>query len=429
MPFSRRLSFFNNNNLLNVNKNPKIHLSDTLKQLESINKQRSNTVKNCNGHNRNFTNNVIKITNNDHHSCYDDHDNDDYDYDDDEDDLQTEKLFHTICGGNLSSEFLVPCAKNANWVRLEESIINLFKNDGKLIDGQLKQTHEDIVSLLDSNFGIFVFERLKSQVLPKAVRLLKSNIDHHDDDEDDVQCNSSGDNEYGKKNYLDTLGSVWKTFYHDILSTLECMLFSIESFNNVSIRKTTLVIFRDQILINSLLEDKLKELLIEQNRSIPANIIQMILIIQSVYERYPPSENKLQIEKIAALAITPYQGYYGTYENHNQTPIIRSKEPDNILLLPRGPFERLNGTNCNGVGGSGVNGGIYGHITTSTKATTTAKTIAKKTTTKSINNNHRPIMMMMNNNKNNRSRKISLPHLLTMTNNRNQNYVIGRINE
>ena len=69
---------------------------------------------------------------------------------------------------------------------------------------------------------------MKSQVLPKAVRLLKSNIDHHDDDEDDVQCNSSGDNEYGKKNYLDTLGSVWKTFYHDILSTLECMLFSIE---------------------------------------------------------------------------------------------------------------------------------------------------------------------------------------------------------
>lgn len=80
---------------------------------------------------------------------------------------------------------------------------------------------------------------MKSQVLPKAVRLLKSNIDHHDDDEDDVQCNSSGDNEYGKKNYLDTLGSVWKTFYHDILSTLECMLFSIEVTKNAFFPSTT----------------------------------------------------------------------------------------------------------------------------------------------------------------------------------------------
>lgn len=58
-------------------------------------------------------------------------------------------------------------------------------------------------------------------MLPKAVRLLKSKIDH---DFDDDGCDSDGDG----KNYLNTLGSVWKTFYHDILSTLECMLFSIE---------------------------------------------------------------------------------------------------------------------------------------------------------------------------------------------------------
>ncbi|OTF75785.1 hypothetical protein BLA29_012935, partial [Euroglyphus maynei] len=87
-----------------------------------------------------------------------------------------------------------------------------------------------------------------TQVLPKAVRLFRLNIDHH-------ECsNNTDDGDDRGKNYLNTLGSVWKIFYHDILSTLECMLFSIESFNNVSIRKTTLVIFRDQILINSPLE-------------------------------------------------------------------------------------------------------------------------------------------------------------------------------
>lgn len=71
------------------------------------------------------------------------------------------------------------------------------------------------------NLKNFHFQSIKSQVLPKAVRLLKSKIDH---DFDDDGCDSDGDG----KNYLNTLGSVWKTFYHDILSTLECMLFSIE---------------------------------------------------------------------------------------------------------------------------------------------------------------------------------------------------------
>ncbi|XP_027204349.2 proline-rich protein 5-like isoform X1 [Dermatophagoides pteronyssinus] len=376
MPFNRRVPFFN------ANKSQQTF--DTLRQIE-LTKLRSNSQKPC-GHNHHHQPNGIEIAT------------------DELEDLQAEKLFHTICVGNLSSEFLIPCAKNANWVRLEESIINLFKNSGQLIDGQLKQTHEDITALLNSNFGIFVFDRLKSQVLPKAVRLLKSKIDH---DFDDDGCDSDGDG----KNYLNTLGSVWKTFYHDILSTLECMLFSIESFNNVSIRKTTLVIFRDKILIDSLLEDKLKEL-IEQNKLIPANIIQMILVVQSVHERYPPSENRLKFEKITALAITPYVGYYGTYENHNQTPIIRSNEPDNF---GRNPFEMLNRKN---------NNTIYGHSNT-------------------INNNqHHSIMMnnrIQNNNnrtseiknKNNRSRKISLPHFGTNTtnNNKNPNYIISRINE
>lgn len=138
----------------------------------------------------------------------------------------------------------------------------------------------------------------------------------------------------------------------------------------------------------------------------------MILVVQSVHERYPPSENRLKFEKITALAITPYVGYYGTYENHNQTPIIRSNEPDNF---GRNPFEMLNRKN---------NNTIYGHTNT-------------------INNNqHHSIMMnnrIQNNNnrtseiknKNNRSRKISLPHFGTNTtnNNKNPNYIISRINE
>ncbi|KPM07013.1 hypothetical protein QR98_0054950 [Sarcoptes scabiei] len=76
----------------------------------------------------------------------------------------------------------------------------------------MKQTHENISSLLNSNFGMFVYERLKP-------------------------------------------------------------------FNNVSVRRTTLEIFRDHVLVNSSLESKLQQLL-DQHETINRDIVQMILIIQ-----------------------------------------------------------------------------------------------------------------------------------------------------
>ncbi|KAI7697337.1 hypothetical protein SSS_04199 [Sarcoptes scabiei] len=161
------------------------------------------------------------------------------DYNNDSDEslkISMEANHHTICLGTTSIDFSVPCSRNENWAQLEESIIDLFESRGQLKPGKMKQTHENISSLLNSNFGMFVYERLKSQVLPKAVRMLKADL--KDDDED----------------YLQTLASIWKTFYCDILSTLECMLFYIEPFNNVSVRRTTLEIFRDHVLVNSSLE-------------------------------------------------------------------------------------------------------------------------------------------------------------------------------
>ncbi|OTF69131.1 hypothetical protein BLA29_013187 [Euroglyphus maynei] len=94
MPFNRRVPFFNHKNQQTL---------DTLRQLEQqqqqSNKQRSNSQK--------------PSHNNNHGINYESSANDD----DDDEDLKSEKLFHTICGGNLSSEFLIPCAKNVNWVR------------------------------------------------------------------------------------------------------------------------------------------------------------------------------------------------------------------------------------------------------------------------------------------------------------------------
>ncbi|OTF81900.1 hypothetical protein BLA29_012393 [Euroglyphus maynei] len=128
----------------------------------------------------------------------------------------------------------------------------------------------------------------------------------------------------------------------------------------------------------------------------------MILIVQSVYERYPPSENRLKIEKIAALVITPYIGYLGIYENHNQTPVIRSKEPDNNQLL------LLHGRN-----GSSL-----------------FEMLNRKKNGDHHHNNRNPNQTEMIQNHHNRSRKISLPPFGTqLVNNHNKNHIIGRINE
>lgn len=39
--------------------------------------------------------------------------------------------------------------------------MNLFKNNGRLEADELRQTHENLSLVLESNIGIFVFDKLK----------------------------------------------------------------------------------------------------------------------------------------------------------------------------------------------------------------------------------------------------------------------------
>ena len=90
------------------------------------------------------------------------------------------------------------------------------------------KTHEIVKSLLDSDFGVMVFDRLKveylpfvhigwyiielhlkGQLLPKAMTILKSKIDEGED-------------------VLAAIESTWAMFFGQILPTLECMLYQIE---------------------------------------------------------------------------------------------------------------------------------------------------------------------------------------------------------
>ncbi|KAJ6221166.1 hypothetical protein RDWZM_006978 [Blomia tropicalis] len=186
----------------------------------------------------------------------------------------------------------------------------MFKNEGHLEDGKLRKTHEIVKSILESNFSTLVFDRFKSQLLPQAMAIIKSKIDS------------------GKTNYIETLKQTWEVLYKQILPTLDCMLHQIETPKGLSLRKASLIVFRDHVLLVEPLEERLRSE-IENGTKICDTIIHMILTVQDVCECFPPSKNKLEMERICALVVSPFLGYRGLFVNGDNTnPIVRSNEPE-----------------------------------------------------------------------------------------------------
>ncbi|KAF4523639.1 hypothetical protein B566_EDAN010148 [Ephemera danica] len=93
----------------------------------------------------------------------------------------------------------------------------------------------------------------------------------------------------------------------------------------LSVRQTALVAFRDRVVLP--LHEKITAMLEELGpHATPATLRQMLLVLQSVTEVYPPSERRLQLESLVALAVTPYLGFRGLYENGCLEPTVPSEE-------------------------------------------------------------------------------------------------------
>lgn len=227
-----------------------------------------------------------------------------------EDSLQNQLLFHTICGA--SNAYQLPGPQNVYWFVLEESLIDMVQSEGRLEEGKLHKTHEIVRTLiLDIDFGPLVFGRLKTQLLPKAMSLLRAKVEE--------RAPTTG--------YLFAIESVWRLFYGQILPTLECMLYLIESPKTISIRKAAIVAFRDHLLLGGTLEEHLRQR-VANKRAMSPTIRQMVLVVQSVFECFPPSKNKLEMESLCALVVSPYLGYRGLYVDYQTTPVVKSNEPE-----------------------------------------------------------------------------------------------------
>lgn len=76
----------------------------------------------------------------------------------------------------------------------------------------------------------------------------------------------------------------------------------------------------------------------KQGATLNPTIVHMVLIVQSIFETFPPSRNKLRMEKLAALVVSPYLGYRGLYLNYNnETPAVKSDEPLLIAKMKNNP--------------------------------------------------------------------------------------------
>ncbi|XP_052637854.1 proline-rich protein 5-like isoform X2 [Harpia harpyja] len=122
-------------------------------------------------------------------------------------------------------------------------------------------------------------------------------------------CRSCG---HSNKNFLytflcedriDVLSEIWDHYFTETLPTLQAIFYPVQG-QELTIRQIALLGFRDLVL----LKVKLEEVLPLVQTKLPASIVQMLLILQSVHEPTGPSEGYLQLEELVKQVVSPYLG-------------------------------------------------------------------------------------------------------------------------
>lgn len=106
---------------------------------------------------------------------------------------------------------------------------------------------------------------------------------------------------------LERLGDVWTSFYKNILPMLLAIFYPIQE-QGTTIRAVTLIGFRDMVLLKTKIADAL-----EPGSKASPEIKQMLLVLASVHDGPPPSDNYLRLEQLVARVISPYLGSKGLH--------------------------------------------------------------------------------------------------------------------
>ncbi|XP_028916971.1 proline-rich protein 5-like isoform X1 [Ornithorhynchus anatinus] len=194
-------------------------------------------------------------------------------------------------------------SSNSAWNSVQTAVINVFKGGG-LQNNELFVLNENIRRLLKSELGSFITDYFQNQLLAKGLLFIEEKVKLCEGKytatvPDQVQIGP-------RENRIDLLSEVWDHFFTETLPTLQAIFYPVQG-QELTIRQIALLGFRDLVL----LKVKLEELLPLVQTKLPASIVQMLLILQSVHEPTGPSEGYLQLEELVKRVISPYLGTNG----------------------------------------------------------------------------------------------------------------------
>nr|XP_022294420.1 proline-rich protein 5-like [Crassostrea virginica] len=188
---------------------------------------------------------------------------------------------------------------------IQVAIIQLFQKK-PLQECELVQIQDNVRNLVESDAGPLIYDFFKDKLLKKGMVILREFMK----------------NDLGMV-LLKKMSDQWNCFYTQILPTLQAMLYPLPN-KDVSIRKVTMLEFRDVVVLKVGIEDTLNSVARED---VPTQIIQMFLVLQGIHDGFPPSENYARLERLAAKVINPYLGFFGFYEGSSKPTIESSLKP------------------------------------------------------------------------------------------------------
>ncbi|XP_065539261.1 proline-rich protein 5-like [Lathamus discolor] len=176
-------------------------------------------------------------------------------------------------------------SSNSAWNSVQTAVINVFKGGG-LQNNELYTLNENIRRLLKSELGSFITDYFQNQLLVKGLLFVEEKVKLWEGED-----------------RIDVLSEIWDHYFTETLPTLQAIFYPVQG-QELTIRQIALLGFRDLVL----LKVKLEEILPLVQTKLPASIVQMLLILQSVHEPTGPSEGYLQLEELVKQVVSPYLG-------------------------------------------------------------------------------------------------------------------------
>ncbi|XP_066177141.1 proline-rich protein 5-like isoform X1 [Sylvia atricapilla] len=193
-------------------------------------------------------------------------------------------------------------SSNSAWNSVQTAVINVFKGGG-LQNNELYTLNENIRRLLKSELGSFITDYFQNQLLAKGLLFMEEKV---------KLCEG--------EDRIDVLSEIWDHYFTETLPTLQAIFYPVQG-QELTIRQIALLGFRDLVL----LKVKLEEILPLVQMRVPASIVQMLLILQSVHEPTGPTEGYLQLEELVKQVVSPFLGLCEDHSSSGSTCLLERR--------------------------------------------------------------------------------------------------------